>query len=435
MANPFPVIAADVKQAKGGVLAIIVLIALTVGLGVGISAQERALREGTTRAADAFDLLVGARGSETQLVLSSIYLQPSPIGLIDGNILQDLIDDPRVKFAAPIGFGDNFQGYPIVGSTKDFITQGGGALEEGRAFRAINEVVVGRDVRVNVGARFTPSHGAFMADDAGHSHLQYVVVGRMPRLGNPWDRAIIAPIEAVWWVHGLPAGHPEYANVFSLAPADDDEHVAHAGEHAEEHGMMTQAELAALPLGPPFDRSLLPGVPAIVVKPQTFAAAYILRQQYRTDERTMALFPAEVLLQLYSVLGDVRDLLAVVSVITQVLVVGAVLLAVLAALALRRKTIAVLRAMGASQGYIFLTVWLNVTLMIAIGAVLGLLVGWATARVLSGVFAGQTGLTLPVSLGAQEYGLVGVIIAIGVLLAAIPSLLTYRQPVSSALRQ
>jgi putative ABC transport system permease protein len=425
MANPFPVIAADVKQAKGGVIAIIVLIAVAVGLGVGISAQERALREGTTRAADAFDLLVGARGSETQLVLSTIYLQPSPVDLIDGNILQDLIADPRVKFAAPIGFGDNYQGYPIVGSTKDFITQGGGALEEGRTFRAINEVVVGRDVRVTVGQRFAPSHGTMAAAEGeGHTLLQYVVVGRMPRLGNPWDRAIIAPIEAVWWVHGLPAGHPEYANIFSLAPDADGE-----------HGMMTQAELEALPLGPPFDRSLLPGVPAIVVKPQTFAAAYALRQQYRQDERTMALFPAEVLLQLYSVLGDVRDLLAVVSVITQVLVVGAVLLAVLAALALRRKTIAVLRAMGASQGYIFLTVWLNVTLMIAIGAVLGLLVGWATARVLSSVFAGQTGLTLPVSLGAQEYGLVGVIIAIGVLLAAIPSLLTYRAPVSSALRQ
>ena len=77
----------------------------------------------------------------------------------------------------------------------------------------------------------------------------------------------------------------------------------------------------------------------------------------------------------------------------------------------------------------------NVTLMIAVGAVLGLGVGWATARLLSSVFAGQTGLSLPVSLGAQEYGLVAVIIGIGVLLAAIPSLLTYRAPVSSALRQ
>ncbi|MBM3506924.1 MAG: ABC transporter permease [Alphaproteobacteria bacterium] len=423
MPNPLPVIAADFKQAKAGILAVVALIALAVGLGVGVSAQERAFREGSTRAADAFDLLIGARGSETQLVLSSIYLQTSPLDLIDGNILQDLIENPRVKFASPIGFGDNYRGYPIVGVTPQFVTDNTGTLVEGRVFRAINQVVVGHDVQLRVGDTFEPSHGRMTQAGAQeeHGHLAYKVVGRLSRLGNPWDRAILAPIEAVWWVHGLPTGHPEYADIFDLGEG-----------HAEGAG---GPKLEALPLGPPFTRSLLPGVPSIVVEPRTFAAAYQLRQQYRSDDRTMALFPAEVLLQIYSLVGDVRDLLAVISVITQVLVVGAILLAVLAALALRRKTIAVLRAMGASQGYIFLTVWLNVTLMIAAGAALGLLVGWGTAKLLSAVFAQSTGLLLPVRLSLQEYALVATIIAIGLVLAAIPSLLTYRQSVSAALRQ
>ncbi len=421
MPNPLPVIAADFKQAKAGIVAVVALIALAVGLGVGVSAQERAFREGSTRAADPFDLLIGARGSETQLVLSSIYLQTSPLDLVDGGVLQDLIEDRRVRFASPIGFGDNYRGYPVVGVTPAFVTENTGKVVEGTVFRAINQVVVGFDVRLEVGETFTPTHGRVtqVGDEGGHGHLAYKVAGRLSRLGNPWDRAILAPIEAVWWVHGLPAGHPEYAAIFDLGA---------------DHGDAT-VNLEALPLGPPFDRAHLPGVPAIVVEPTTFAAAYQLRQQYRTDERTMALFPAEVLLQIYSMVGDVRDLLAVISVITQVLVVGAILLAVLAALALRRKTIAVLRAMGASQGYIFLTVWLNVTLMIAVGAVLGLFVGWGTAEVLSAVFAGRTGLLLPVSLSFQEYALVATIVAIGVVLAAIPSLLTYRQSVSAALRQ
>jgi putative ABC transport system permease protein len=423
MPNPLPVIAADFKQAKAGIVAVVALIALAVGLGVGVSAQERAFREGSTRAADSFDLLIGARGSETQLVLSTIYLQTSPLDLIDGGVLQDLNEDPRVRFASPIGFGDNYRGYPIVGVTAQFLTQHAGQIVEGRVFRAINQVVVGYDVQLEVGATFEPTHGRItqVGAEAAHSLLSYTIVGRLSRLGNPWDRAILAPIEAVWWVHGLPAGHAQYADVFDLGD-----------EHA---GAAQTAALEALPLGPPFDRAYLSGVPAIVVEPTTFGAAYQLRQQYRADERTMALFPAEVLLQIYSLVGDVRDLLAVISVITQVLVVGAILLAVLAALALRRKTIAVLRAMGASQGYIFLTVWLNVTLMIAVGAMLGLLVGWGTAEILSAVFAGRTGLMLPVSLSAQEYTLAGSIVAIGLVLAAIPSLLTYRQSVSTALRQ
>lgn len=428
MANPLPVIAADFKQAKGGIVAVIALIALAVGLGVGVSAQERAFRQGSTRAADAFDLLIGARGSETQLVLSSIYLQPSPLDLIPGTILADLIEDKRVQFASPIGFGDSYRGYPIVGVLGAFIEKGTGKIIEGRTFRAINQVVVGADVKLAVGESFIPTHGRMQQEgDEGHAHLSYEVVGRLSRLGNTWDRAILAPIEAVWWVHGLPTGHAEYADVFDLG-----EH--HEGDPAgaEHHD---DAELEKLPLGPPFDRALLPGVPSIVVKPTTFGTAYQLRQQYRQDDRTMALFPAEVLIQVYSLVGDVRDLLAVISVITQVLVVGAILLAVMAALALRRKTIAVLRAMGASQGYIFLTVWLNVTLMIAFGAILGLGVGWGTAELLSAVFAAGTGLVLPVALSFQEYALVATIIGIGVVLAAIPSLLTYRQSVSAALRQ
>ncbi len=326
---------------------------------------------------------------------------------------------PGTQTTQLVGFGDNYRGYPVVGVTPAFVTENTGKVVEGTVFRAINQVVVGFDVQLEVGLTFTPTHGRVtqVDDDGGHGHLAYRVVNRLSRLDNPWDRAILAPIEAVWWVHGLPAGHPKYAAIFDMGADRAD------------------ANLEAQPLGPPFDRAHLPGVPAIVVEPTTFAAAYHLRQQYRSDARTMALFPAEVLLQIYSMVGDVRDLLAVISIITQVLVVGAILLAVLAALALRRKTIAVLRAMGASQGYIFLTVWLNVTLMIAIGAVLGLFVGWGTAEVLSAVFAGRTGLLLPVSLSFQEYALVATIVAIGVVLAAIPSLLTYRQSVSAALRQ
>ena len=428
MVNPLPVIAADFQQSRGGILAVVALIALAVGLGVGVSAQERAFRQGSSRAADPFDLLIGARGSETQLVLSSIYLQSSPLALIDGNILQDLNENPRVRFAAPIGFGDNYRGYPIIGTTAQFLTENTSRLVEGGVFRSINQVVIGHDVALRIGERFEPTHGrvTLMDDHDSHGHLRYIVAGRLDRMGNPWDRAIMAPIEAVWWVHGLPAGHPEYQDIFDLAGGNDE-----GGAAADQQDLY----LETLPLGPPFDRTFLPGVPAIVVKPTTFAAAYNLRQEYRVDERTMALFPAEVLLQIYSLVGDVRDLLAVIAIITQVLVVGAVLLAVLAALALRRKTIAVLRAMGASQGYIFLTVWLNVTLMIAAGAVLGLAVGWATAEALSAIFGQRTGLRLPVVLAFQEYALVATIVAIGMALAAIPSLLTYRQSVSAALRQ
>lgn len=413
MFNPLPIVAADLKRSRSGVLAIVLLIAVAVALGVAVSAQERALREGSAQAADAFDLVIGAPGSATQLVLSTVYLQPATVNLIDGAILQDLAENDSVGYAAPIGFGDSYRGYQLVGTSADFITRGGAlALAEGTLFDAMNDVVIGADVDLAVGEHFEPVHGQVVIDDDEHGHdgVDLHVVGRMARQGNPWDRAIVGPIEMVWWVHGLPTGHTA-----NDAPTGD-------GVHFED-----------FVIGPPWDREFLPGVPAIVVKPSSFSAAYALRQAYRADT-TMAVFPAEVLITLYGLLGDVRDLLAVISILTQVLVIGAVLLAVLATLAQRRRAIGVLRALGASKAYVFTTVWLHVSLMITTGAVLGLLFGWGGAAVLSRVFASETGVALPVSLSGQEFTLVGVLVLIGLALAAIPSLLVYRKPVSVALR-
>ncbi|HCJ61145.1 MAG TPA: hypothetical protein DHV49_00350, partial [Alphaproteobacteria bacterium] len=46
-------------------LVFMLLIAVAVGLGVGLTAQERGLRQGTAKAAEKFTLVVAAPGSET----------------------------------------------------------------------------------------------------------------------------------------------------------------------------------------------------------------------------------------------------------------------------------------------------------------------------------------------------------------------------------
>jgi putative ABC transport system permease protein len=98
---------ADVRRSWTGAIAVLLLVALAVGLGVAVSMQERALRQGSARAADPFDLLIGAPGSEAQLVLTSVYLQPAAPDLIDGRILAELEDDERVGLGAGGGLGEN----------------------------------------------------------------------------------------------------------------------------------------------------------------------------------------------------------------------------------------------------------------------------------------------------------------------------------------
>src|SRR5262249_61226422 len=62
---------------------------------------------------------------------------------------------------------------------------------------------------------------------------------------------------------------------------------------------------------------------------------YRLRGRYRGVD-SLAVFPAEVLVELYGTLGDARDVLAIVALLTQGLVVAAVMLAVLAGQSQRR---------------------------------------------------------------------------------------------------
>ena len=82
------------------------------------------MRRGSTQAAAAFDLLIGARGSPTQLVLTAVYLQPAALDLVPGRILQQLQADAGVAYVAPIAFGDYYRRFPIVGSSTDLLTQG-----------------------------------------------------------------------------------------------------------------------------------------------------------------------------------------------------------------------------------------------------------------------------------------------------------------------
>ena len=402
--NPLPVVLSDMRRGRAGIAAVVAVIAVAVALGVVVTAQERALRQGSARAANSFDLVVGARGSPTQLILSAVYLQPTMLELVPGNELLRLDAEGGVAWAAPLVFGDSWKGRPIVGSTASFVSAGGTrALAAGRMFAKESEVVVGASVPLGIGDLIAPAHGLRSSgvDEGGdvHEGALFRVVGRLPPQGNPWDGAIIAPVEALWAMHVRPTGH------------------------GRDEGR----------IGPPWDPQHIGEVSAIVVKPKSVTDAYRLRARYRTAG-SMALFPAEVLLDLYATLGDARDLLALVALATQALVVAAVLLVVLASLAQRRRQIGVLRALGAPRAYLFAAVWIHVTILIGAGAVLGLTLGYAGSWALSTAFHDRTGIALPLSWSWQEGSRVLALVGAGALLATIPAWRSCRLPVAAALK-
>ncbi len=405
--NPFPVIRADLRRNRLLAWVTTLLVALSLASGIAVISQERALRQGSARAADDFDVLVGAPGSGTQLVLSTVYLQAQAIPLLDGDVLLQASVAPGVSYAAPIAFGDNWQGHPIIGTIAEFANRGGTlAPVQGRVFQKLGEAVVGAAVPLAVGAVFSPAHGSQRTPedepghaDAAHAGLTYKVVGRLPARNTIWDKAILVPIEDVWSVHGLSGSR-----------------VGEASQH----------------IGPPWHTSQLPGVPAIAIKPDSVAAAYQLRVQFRS-KRSLALFPAEVLNDLYLTLGNIRDLMSVLVITTQLLVLAAVLMALLVGFLARRRQFAVLRAIGASRLYVFSVVWIEVLLLIVGGAVLGCLLGWFSSTALSHWMQSQVGFAMPVRLGATEALLVAALLLLGALVATLPAWLVFRRPIAEGL--
>ena len=415
--NPLPIVFATVRRNLGTFVLFVIVVSIAVAIGVALTAEERAVRLASARAADKFDLIVAAPGSQTDAVLTAIYLRPGTIPLMTPNAVAKIFAEQRLAFAAPIAFGDSYRGAPIVGSITALVEHLSNGLAEGRMFSVETEAVVGAASPLSVGNSFRPTHGLHPGGgDDGHHHAQpaadaddddeeehhvdLTVVGRMKPTGTPWDRAIIVPVEQVWRVHGLPDGH-----------VASDKH-----------------------LGPPFEPTRLSGVPAIVVKPKNLAGAYGLRSLFKTPE-SMAFFPAEVLVQLYGVLGGAAALMGGFALAAQALVLLAIVAGIFAILSLSRRQFAVLRVLGAPPAYLVLCVWCYATLIVLVGAVLGAGLGYATAAVASQAIARSTGIAISATIGGREILSVAAMALVGSLLSLIPALVIARRKPLDGLAQ
>ncbi|EYR82585.1 MULTISPECIES: ABC transporter permease [unclassified Shinella] len=413
-------ILADLRRFKGGAFAVIMLVALSVALSVAVTLQERAVRLGSARAAEKFDLVVGAAGSETQLALSAVFLQPSPLPLMSGAVLEKLARDPRVSFAAPVGFGDSADGRPVVGTTTALVAALSPTLAEGTVFTRLGEAVVGADVPMRLGAEIKPMHGA--ADTGGHTHVEiaYKIRGRMAPTGTAWDRAILVPIQAVWQLHGMGRenDHGHTGEEAEGSAAEDHDHEIHVEADAaldEEFGAGTRA------------------IPAVLVKPKTMGDAYRLRQEYRS-ETTLAVFPAEVLTRLYATLGDARSLLLAIAIGTQAIVVAAILLVTIMHVGARRRQIGALRAFGAPRQAVFAIVWGELFLLLLSGCALGIAIGYGAAQAVSATLAAATAVHMPVEFARADLSLAIWFMVVAVLVSIVPALSALRLSPAAALR-
>src|SRR5438477_2669797 len=165
----------------------VISLGLAAGLTMSVFAINNQTYDAFTGGQVGFDAVLGARGSQLQLVLNTVFhLETSP-GNIPWSLYQAVKNDPRVTLAVPYAVGDNYRGYRIVGTTDEMFTKF--EYQKGRTFHAASgrffdssrrEAVLGSYVSdktgLAVGSTFNPYHGLVFDPKMRHEE-EYVVVG------------------------------------------------------------------------------------------------------------------------------------------------------------------------------------------------------------------------------------------------------------------
>ncbi len=150
------------------------------------------------------DVVVGAKGSPMQLILSGVFHIDAPTGNIPLGAVKELEQHPQVAQLIPISLGDSYRGFRIVGTTPAYITHYSAAFAQGGMWTAPMQAVLGAQVAaqtgLKVGGRFEGSHGLAAGGDS-HGQTPYVVSGVLAASGSVLDRLVLTATESVWQVH------------------------------------------------------------------------------------------------------------------------------------------------------------------------------------------------------------------------------------------
>lgn len=382
----------------------LLLMAFGVALMTLIMAASAQLEQGALRDADGIDMVVGAKGSPLQLIMSSVFHVDIPTGNIPAAAQAELAANRLVEQVIPLALGDSYQGYRIVGTTADYVRHYGGQAASGVAFGAEMQVVLGAEVARRTGSRigdsFAGSHG-LVAGGEQHAQSPYKVVGILRATGTVPDRLIVTPVSSVWHVH---AAHHHHGA--------QDEHEAHEAHEAHEGHEVT----------------------ALLVRYASPLAAVSLPRWVNSQAQLQAAQPAFEAAKLFQLLGVGVDVLRAIAASVLAVACLSMLVALYQALQERQTDLAILRTLGAPPRTLLLLLLAQGLLLSLGGALLGWLLGHAGVAVLGRLMTAQQNLGLsPWRVAPAEAWLLPLALLVGLLAALLPAMRAYRTDIAATL--
>ncbi len=411
----------------------ILLLTLSVATLVILVLFSSQLAERFERDAQGIDLVVGAKGSPLQLILSSIYQVDVPTGNIPLATVDLLRADPTVAEVIPLALGDSFRGYRIVGTEPAYVENFGGVLAQGQMFAADYQAVIGaqvaRETGAGLGQKFVGSHG-LSGDGHDHEETPFEVVGILAPTGTVLDRLIVTPVGSIWAAHGFEAP-PAEGSTDDHDGHDHDgdgqqDHAAH--DHEPDDHAPVETEHAAHAGGGDLE------VTALLIKYRSSMAAVRLPNFINKQTELQAAAPAVEMTRLLSLLGVGIDAVRAFAILLMATSGLSIFVALYSALRQREGDMAMLRVMGARPGAIFGHIILEGVLLAAAGALLGVAVGHAVVAASAASFPQLRDMGLTAArFEPAELMIVMAAIGMGALAALIPALKVFRVDIAKTL--
>ena len=161
--------------------------------------------------AESTPLIVGAKGSSTDLVINTLYFQREKIENVSMKIADEL-DQTDFGFSIPIFAAFSARDYSIVGTSLDYFDFRDLRFESGRNFGFLGECVIGSKVaeslKLTVGDSIISSPENLF-DLAGVYPLKMKIVGVLSESDSPDDHAVFADVKTTWVIMGLGHGHQD----------------------------------------------------------------------------------------------------------------------------------------------------------------------------------------------------------------------------------
>ena len=386
---------------------------LLLSLGVAIISLlfllTKQLEEKFQKNISGIDMVVGAKGSPLQLILSAVFQIDNPTGNISLQEVKGLQRNRLVAKAIPLAYGDSYQGFRVVGTEESYLSLYEASFARGKAWTTTYEVVLGSEVTkatgLQLGDTFYSAHGLVQGAPE-HDEHSFVVSGILEQSNSVLDGLILTGLETIWQIHGHPAGNPQ-------------------NEEAHNSGRETADESPENK-----DRQIT----AMLIKFRGPMGMVMLPRQINERSNMQAAVPAIEINRLFQLMGIGVDLLGMIAYAIIVIAGFSFFLSLYNSLRERKYELALMRSMGASRSKIFSLLILEGLLLSLVGYLIGILIGHLGLLFISKYSASSYGYQFDLlQITREEMILAGGVLLLGLFAAIIPAIKAIRTPISETL--